>query len=308
MDGPVIELPDGLTSRPATVTDVVAITELIAACEDHDDGAVEIDPEDVVMAFGRVGWDPATDSSLVFERDALVGWGDVYRGRAEGDVRPSHRGRGIGAAILAWTEARARALGLADVGQTKTAANVGATELFLSRGYRPTWESWILRIELDEPPPPPVVPDGIAIRPYDPARDEPAVHRLMDDAFTEWPGREPEPPDVWASQTIAHAAFAPSLSPLAFDGDQLVGVVLSYDFPDADEGWVGQLATTASHRRRGIAGALLRAAFTMYRERGRRRGGVSTDTRTGARGLYERQGMRVVRTYTRYTKDLGPPS
>jgi len=32
--------------------------------------------------------------------------------------------------------------------------------------------------------------------------------------------------------------------------------------------------------------------------------GVSTDSRTGALGLYERVGMRVVRRYTRYTKHL----
>ena len=32
--------------------------------------------------------------------------------------------------------------------------------------------------------------------------------------------------------------------------------------------------------------------------------GVSTDSRTGALGLYEKVGMRVVRQYTRYRKRL----
>ena len=133
------------------------------------------------------------------------------------------------------------------------------------------------------------------------ARD---VHRVIDAAFTEWPWRDPEPYEVWASMIPAHPAFRPDLSPLAFDGDEVVGAVISYDYPDAGEGWISQLATKATHRRRGIAQALLRTAFGWFRERGRTVAGVSTDSRTGALGLYEKVGMRVVRQYTRYTKPL----
>ena len=50
---------------------------------------------------------------------------------------------------------------------------------------------------------------------------------------------------------------------------------------------------------------MLRTAFGWFFERGRRVAGVSTDSRTGALGLYEKVGMRVVRQYTRYTKRLG---
>ena len=54
---------------------------------------------------------------------------------------------------------------------------------------------------------------------------------------------------------------------------------------------------------------LLLTAFGWFYERGRRIVGVSTDSRTGALGLYENVGMTVVRQYTRYTKRLaGVPS
>jgi len=302
----VIQLPAGLSHRPPTAADAAALTELISSCEQNDDGVVEIDREDLDMAFGRVGWSPSTDAVLVFDAGTLVGWGEVYRGRAEADVRPSHRGRGLGAVLLAWTEARAQALRFAEVGQTKTTANPRARDLFVARGYRTTGESWILRIELDDPPPAAVVPEGISIRTYDPERDEHAVHRVAEDAFSAMRGRRPEPLDVWASQTIAHPAFTPGLSRLAFDGEEIVGTLLAYDFPDTDELWIGQVATKASHRRRGIAGALLRTVFVAARHIGRERCGLSTDSWTGARSLYERNGMRAVRTYTRYTKVLGP--
>lgn len=298
-----LDLPEGLTSRPPTSEDIPVLVELVAAAEEHDDGAVEIDPEDFVMGLGRVGFDPSVDSVLVFEGDLLVGWAELYRARAEVEVHPTHRGRGIGSGLLAWSEARALELGVGELGQTRTDGDAAAADLFGSRGYEPRWLSWILRIELDGPIPAPAVPEGISIGVYEPAR-EGAVHRLWEDAMSPVRGREPEPFDVWASQTIAHESFAPGMSRVALDGDEVVGTLLAYDFPDAGELWIGQVATEASYRRRGIAGALLRDVFAAAREIGRDRCGLSTDSLTGARGLYERIGMRVVRSYTRWSKTL----
>jgi mycothiol synthase len=302
-DRVTLELPAGLSARPGTAEDAEAIFGVIGACELADDGVVEADLDDVVVGFERAGFDPDRDLVLVLDGDQAVAWAELYRQRAEADVRPSHRGRGIGTALLGWIETRAQELGEPDVGQTKTDANTEARDLLLANGYEPTFTSWILRIPLEEPQDPPEPVEGIAIRPYrdDDAR---AVHEMVDAAFSEWPGREPEAFEVWAPQVLAHAAFAPELSPVAFDGDELVGAAISYDFPDSDEGWVHQLATRATHRHRGIARALLQTAFGAFHERGRRVAGLSTDSRTGALGLYEKVGMRVERQYTRFAKHL----
>jgi mycothiol synthase len=147
-----LALPPGFTSRPATAADARAIFELITTCEVDADGVAEVDEHDVTVEFGRRGFDPGLDTQLVFEDGELVGWADVYRGRGNGDVRPTNRFRGIGTALLEWIERRAHALGNAEVGQTKTDANLGARDLFLARGYEPSWVSWIIRIALDEPP------------------------------------------------------------------------------------------------------------------------------------------------------------
>ena len=300
-----IELPNGLVARPATSADAGAIYELIAACELADDGVAEVDEYDITVGFGRYGFDPTLDSLLVFERDELVACAELYRGRAEGDVRPSHRGRGIGARLVSWIEARARELGDDEVGQTRTDADTAARELFLANGYEPSWTSWVIRIALEQPPPP-EVPPGIAIRAYR-ASDAREVHKVVDAAFSEWEGRDPEPFEIWAPQVLAHPAFRPELSPLALDGDEIVGVVISCDYPELGEGWIQQLATRATHRRRGIAQAMLRTAFGWFYEAGRWVAGVSTDSRTGALGLYEKVGMRVERQYTRYRKELERP-
>ncbi|HEX6230425.1 MAG TPA: GNAT family N-acetyltransferase [Actinomycetota bacterium] len=300
----MIELPDGYRARGATPEDVDVLLELVAAAEEHMDGVSEVDRHDVEMGFGRAGFDPATDCVIVLDDDLPVGWADVHRERAEADVRPSHHGRGIGTALLAWTERRARELGSTWVGQTITDANTAGAELFLANGYGVRWTSWILEIAFDEPPPVHLPPPGISIRPYDPATDAHATHRMIDRAFTEWEGRDPMPFDEWAAFVTRHGSFSPELSRLAFDGDELVGAALSFDYRQDEEGWVQQVATKATHRHRGIARSLLSEVFADFYRRGKRRCGLSTESRTGALGLYERVGMRVRRSYTKYTKSL----
>lgn len=298
-----LDLPPGLASRPATVADAKAIYELAAECEVTDDGMAEVDEDDIRISFDRHGFDPARDTMLVFDGQVLAGWAQLYRKRAEAEVRKTHLDRGIGSELLRWIELRAREIGEDRVGQTKTDANAGARDLFLSNGYEPTGLSWVLRTRLDQQAALPDPPPGISIRRYK-EDDAPQVHRLIDDAFSEWPGRDPEPFQVWADTTLAHPGMSPELSPLAFDGEELVGAVISVDLPHFDEGWIDQVATRASHRNRGIAKALLRTAFAGFRERGRKGAGLSTDSLTGALALYEKVGMRVVRQYTRYSKQL----
>lgn len=300
-----LRLPVGLTSRAATRADVDAITELIAACELDLDGVAEIDPGDVEMSFGRAGYDVARDCRIVLEGDALVGWADVHGTRAEADVRPSHRGRGLGLSLLAWTEGRAREAGQAMVGQMVTDANLAAADLFRRNGYEPTETAWLLQIRFDDrPPPSPAPPEGITIRTYRPGRDDRAVYQVIEDAFGEWPGRSPQPFEDWAAQWVSHPSFAPDLSPLAFEGDELVGAIVYLDYANGDEGWVQQLATKATHRHRGIARALLHHAFGSAYASGKPACGLSTNSNTGALGLYEKVGMRVRRSYTRWSKTL----
>ncbi|MCW2926312.1 MAG: hypothetical protein JWM86_280, partial [Thermoleophilia bacterium] len=47
----------------------------------------------------------------------------------------------------------------------------------------------------------------------------------------------------------------------------------------------------------GLAVQLLHEAFDRQHARGRTRAGLSTDSRTGALGLYQRVGMSVIREF-----------
>ena len=298
-----LELPPGLTWRTATADDAPAVLRLIEIAEEHYDGVVEVDAADLESDFQRVGFDLGRDCVLVFEGAEPVAWCNVHRERAEGDVRPSHQRCGIGTALLRWSEAHARELGAEKVSQTVTDDNGDARALFSANGYANGGTSWILQISFERPPPEQPLPDGIAIRPYE-AGDAEAAYRLIDDAFNEWEGRTSIPFEEWRVFVIDHQAFSPALSRLAFDGHELVGAALSFDYAADVEGWIHQVATKATHRHRGIARALLAETFRAFHERGRAECGLSTDSRTGALGLYEKVGMHVRRSYTKYTKLL----
>ena len=158
---------------------------------------------------------------------------------------------------------------------------------------------------MPERPREPELPDGIAVRTFVPGVDDHETYRVVEDAFNEWPNREPATFEEWAALTIGRRDFQLALLQLATDGDRVVGVVFSIDYPE-DGGWVQQVAVAATHRHRGIARALLMRAFATSWDRGDRTCGLATDTRTGALGLYEKVGMTVTRSFTNRVKTLEP--
>jgi ribosomal protein S18 acetylase RimI-like enzyme len=162
----------------------------------------------------------------------------------------------------------------------------------------------VLRIELDEEPPIASLPDGLRFRDLEPGRDDRALFDLIDTAFDEWPDRESHGFENWAASTLRREEVKPGLAPLVVDGDRIVGASLTFDYGELDEGWIQQLAVDAAYRGRGLGAALLRENFRRFRNVGRHRAGLSTDSRTGALGLYEHVGMTVRASYTRYAKAL----
>ena len=313
MDAPLdlIALPEGLTARPATIDDLDEVVALVRRCEEHDTGRAELDPEDLVADWRRSGVDLATMSVAVFDRDAMVAQADVFKGRGEVNIDPAHRGRGIGTAILPWLHAVARSQG-PTLRQYAHDSDTDRRAFLLRHGYEEYYTAWVLAISLDDGIEPPVLPDGIAFREFRPGVDDHETYQVIEDAFSGWDGREPTSFEDWAVYTVGRDSFEPSNMLLAVDtaAGEIVGVVFLIDY-GIDDGWIQQVATKATHRHRGIARALLHRAFQVYGGRGKRTVELSTDSRTGALGLYEKVGMRVFSSYTIFIKALsddGTPS
>ena len=298
--------PPDLTTRGATYGDIPTVAALLRASEEFDAGEAAVTVDDVESEWMLPGFDPTVDVLLVFEDDRAVGSAEVPGWRAEATVRPDARGRGIGTAILGWIERRA--VERADqgseirVGQTVIDTNTDAVSLFVRHGYTPRHTSWVLRlpddVTIDHPP----LPHGVIIRPFDPDREEQQVYRVVEDAFNEWPTREPSTFEEWQSGVTGRPDFDPTLLFVAVADHEVVGV--SFGIPYEDEGWVHQLAVRRDHRNQGLAKALLRATFEEFRRRGSPAVGLITDSRTGALDLYLDTGMVVRASYTHYSKIL----
>jgi mycothiol synthase len=292
-----------LPAAPLALADAPAITALWQACERYDDGRAEVVAADVLSFMQSPRLDLARDTVGLRDDGELVAIGIQLAVRHTFvHVLPEWRGHGLGTWLLRWSQDAARACGAHVTGQSLSEREHAAIALLEGDGYERRWEEWLFEIALDAEPAAPALPPGYAIRSMVPGRDERAAYDVIEGAFSEWPEREPRPYDDWAVVELGRPGFGPDLLAPATAGDEVAGAcVICFD---EGEGWVDQLAVAREHRGRGIARALLTHAFGVTWRRGGRTCGLGTDTRTGARGLYEHVGMRARKTYYEYVKLL----
>jgi ribosomal protein S18 acetylase RimI-like enzyme len=157
----------------------------------------------------------------------------------------------------------------------------------------------MMRIELEGAPPAPRVPDGILIRTFEPGRDEASTYAALAEAFADHWGYVSPSFEEWRHRDIEGegSGFDPSLWFLATEGEEVVGAALcrASSPRSEDTAVVGDLGVREPWRRRGIALALLRTAFSEFHRRGIPRAelGVDAENPTGATRLYERAGMHA---------------
>lgn len=292
----------GFGSRPLTLADAPAVHGLIAAEELVDLGAVEMTPEDVLADWQRPSYDIASSTVGVLDGDDLVAYGDLSGpGVAYAAVRPSYQGRGIGTAIARWLQATARERGYASIG-AQTPAGSAADRLMADLGYTVRWTAW----DLELPPGTEVaarpLPAGFTLRDARES-DRAAAWTLVEDAFLEWSDRARMTIEDFGARVWDRPGAAPWNLRLLEDPDgALVGAV--HVFLAGAAGYVARVAVRPDHRGRGLAPPLLVDAFARAREHGAERCYLSTDTRAGARGLYEKVGMVVSSTWTNRALDL----
>jgi mycothiol synthase len=287
-----MELPEGLTARPLTKDDATAVFEVMAAQELADVGEVVIEEADIVGDWQRPSYDLGASSVGVLDGDRLVAYAEVagsYFGDAA--VHPDYRGRGIGTALSVWMRALAAERGLELVGMSVPEGSP-ADRLLDSLGYFVRWNSWVLQLpegtEIAAQP----LPEGYSIRTAESEADRRALHAVKEDAFLEWSERDRESFEDVEAQTLGRPGFEPWNLRMAVDpaGDCVGGCYLQLS---ETTGFVSQLATRRDQRHKGLGRALLADAFANASEHGATVSELSTDSRTGALGLYVKVGMVV---------------
>jgi mycothiol synthase len=262
-------------------------------------------PEGRIVAYGSV-WDNA---------ELLL------RAYADGFVHPDFEGQGIGTLLLEWAEARARQSvdrvpdGARYILQTDCVSTYDpARRLLEGFGMEHIRTFWEMRIDLSGDIPAPAWPEGIIVRPINPATEARAYIAAFREAFRDHWGFTDEPLDKvmehWQHRMDTEPDYDPSLWFAAFDGSEIAGVALCWPKADGEPevGWINILGVRRPWRKRGLAEALLRHAFREFQARGRTCAGLGVDSSnlTGATRLYEKAGMRVHRRFDSYAKELRP--
>jgi GNAT superfamily N-acetyltransferase len=290
-----LSLPDGLVERPLTPADAAAVTAVMSAQELVDVGEVVIEEADIVGDWQRPGYDVPASTVGVLDGDTLVAYAEVSHGdRGDAAVHPDHRGRGIGTALARWMQEKAREKGSTVIGMPVPQGSAG-DRLLADLGYRVRWTSWVLQLPDGAAVPDRPLPAGYVVRAAEPGEHR-ACWQVQEDAFLEWSERERDTFEEWQATTTLRPGFEPWQLRVVVDpaGDVVAVALLQMN---EGCGFISRLATRKDQRGRGLAQALLADTFGIARAHGATRSELSTDSRTGALGLYEKVGMRVTSTW-----------
>ncbi|HEY7131321.1 MAG TPA: GNAT family N-acetyltransferase [Candidatus Limnocylindrales bacterium] len=235
----------------------------------------------------------------------------------EGWVRTAWRRRGLGRALLGWTERRAAEVARVDgrpaqrvLSAWPDEVQTGATALYAAAGYRIVRYGFMMLRDLAEPVPDLPLPDGLEVRAV-----EAADHRRIWDADVEafedhWNHGERTEADF--ERWYASPELDTSLWRVAWDGDEVAGSVMPFVYPDENaaigvqRGWLDHISVRRPWRRRGLASALIARSLVALRERGLVEAalGVDAENVSGALRVYEAMGFRRHRTAVSYWKEF----
>lgn len=307
-----MRLPPGYRSRPAEHPDLDAIVALFTATDLADAGLDEPVRDHLEDEWRSSTFDAGRDTRLVVAGDGKVaafakvtGFNPALSLEAHARIHPSHRGRGLGEAIVAWAEPHAleRSPRLPKLYVDAPAGDDAARDLFERHGFVWVRAFWHMERDLGGEIEAAVVPEGIEIRSYRHDDDVRPLHDALEEAFADHWGFEPYP---YEDHVDEMARADPGLIAVATAGGEVAGGSVCRMLEGV--AWVGVLGVRRAWRGRGIARALLLRTFAAAAERGAPTARLSVDAEntTGATRLYESVGMRVRRAWDVFEKRYGP--
>ena len=275
-------------------------------------------------------FDPSRDVVLAELEGRVVGvagqeWidtrdGDLREYRLWGAVDPAFRRRGIGGALLADNERRARELAATlqpgRPGAYGSWAGEGrpAAILLEQAGYQPArWFFDMVRPTLDEIPDVPL-PAGLELRPVTPDQHV-TVWRANREAFRDhWGGSEES--EEAMRRLLEDPDTDTGLWLIAWDGDEVAGGVWNAIYAEGNRelglrrGWLDNVFTRRAWRRRGLAAALIARSLRLLRDRGMTSAalGVDADNPTGALAVYEASGFQIHDRFAAWRKPMDGPA
>ncbi len=314
-------------------TDYPKIVAVLDGCSEVD-GLERADSlEDVVNNYAHLHHsDPYSDMLFAEVNGEVVGytrcWWEIagdgdWIGFLFGYVLPQWRRKGIGSTFFRFTEARLSDIArqLKDSGELPSQtscfltnevheserARVHLTERFGYQAVRFAFE--MVRPNLENIPEL-SLPDGVEVREVKPEHLR-QIWEASNEAFRDHWGSIPDPWESFES-FIQGPDFDPSLLRVAWQGDQVVGMVLNFIDKDQNEkfgrkrGYTENICVRRPWRKQGVARALIALSLKAHKARGMQETalGVDAENISGALQLYKFMGYQVVKRMTIYRKQL----
>ncbi len=298
---------DGV-ERSEQLEDVINTYSHLHHCDPFQDMLfAEVDGE--VVGYGRNWWEVEGSGTWV--------------GFQFGNVLPPWRRKGIGSELLRFHEKRLAQIAkeLKENGQLPldapclldnmvSSSEIDRINLLERRGYQAVRYAFeMLRPDLENIPDL-SLPEGVEVRPVK-SEQLRQIWEASNEAFRDHWGYIPDPWESFES-FIDSPDYDPSLWRVAWQEDQVAGMVLSYIDKDQNEiygrkrGYTENICVRRSWRKLGVAKALIAFSLSALKERGMTEAGLGVDAEniSGALNLYKYMGYQVVKRSTIYRKTI----
>lgn len=288
--------------RTESIEDLANNYAYLTNCDPYEDMLfAEVDGE--VIAYSRVTWRTEDSGDWIYLHF--------------GFLLPEWRRKGIGQAMLRYNQNRLCEIAVEHKNGVPryfesfaSDTQVAAEKLLLSEGFEAVRHGFEMVRPLSEPIADKYLPDGLEVRPVAPEQYR-AVWDANQEAFQDHWGYSPaEEADYerWLNESI----FQPELWQVAWDGDQVVGMVLNFvvEAENAEynrkRGYTEFICVRRPWRKQGMATALITSSMKMFKEMGMTEAGLGVDTQnlSGALWLYESLGFRQVKRHSTYRKPM----
>lgn len=292
--------------RTESVKDIARNYEHLVNCDPYRD-MLFAEMHGQVIGYSRVWWNQELDGTRTYQHFVFL--------------TPEWRGQGVRRAMLRYNERRLREIAgdhPAD-GPRFFESWVADTEaeweaLLVAEGYQAVrYALRMVRPNLEDIPDLPL-PEGLQVRPVPPEHYR-TVWKAAEEAFRDaWGASEWR--DEYYEDWISSPTFMPGLWQVAWDGEQVAGMVLNQineaenDEYNRKRGYTQVICVRRPWRKRGLARALIARSFRVLKEQGITEAALGLDAQNlhGALRLYESMGFRVVKRFTTFRKEVDPPS
>jgi mycothiol synthase len=288
------------SERTDTLDSITRYYSHLTNCDPYQD-MLFAEVEGEVVAYSRVTWfQQGTGERIYF---------------SVGFIKPDFRRKGLGRAMLRYNQKRLREIAAEHPeGNPRffdaycTSTELAQESLLRSEGYQPVRHFFtMVRADLEDIADA-VLPEGLEVRPATQEHIR-QIWEASQEAFEDHWGYVRESEEDYKSW-LEGPWFDPSLWCVAWDGDEVAGMVLSFINGDENKefnrlrGWTENIAVRRPWRRKGLAKCLLLMSLKAIKERGMEEAGLGVDTEntSGALRLYENVGFRPVKRSSTYRK------